>query len=80
MSDNNLKLKPEQELAINHENGNIMISASAGSGKTFVMIGRIVRLIKEKKTSVNNVLVLTFTESAASDMKRKLKEEKQLRR
>ncbi len=75
MSDNNLKLKPEQELAINHENGNIMISASAGSGKTFVMIGRIVRLIKEKKTSVRNVLVLTFTESAASDMKRKLKEE-----
>lgn len=66
-------LKPEQELAIEHGEGNILISASAGSGKTFVMIERLIRLIKQKKAKINEVLAVTFTESAALDMKEKLK-------
>ena len=39
------KLKAEQIAAIRHDNGNLLLSASAGSGKTFVMINRIIRLI-----------------------------------
>lgn len=66
------ELKPEQIKAINHDSGNVMVSASAGSGKTFVMISRLIRLITEKKTTVKEVLAMTFTESAAQDMKDKL--------
>ena len=67
------ELKKEQLDVINHEKGNILISASAGSGKTFVMIERLIRLIIEGKTSVKNVLCVTFTEAAAFEMKEKLK-------
>lgn len=66
------ELKAEQIQAINHDNGNVMVSASAGSGKTFVMISRLIRLITEKKATVKEVLAMTFTESAAQDMKDKL--------
>ncbi len=67
------KLKDEQLEVINHEKGNILISASAGSGKTFVMVERLIRLIVEKKTSVSNVLCVTYTEAAATEMKEKIK-------
>ena len=66
-------LKKEQEQAINHDSGNIIVSASAGSGKTFVMIERAIRLICENKTHVKEILAVTFTEAAASEMKEKLK-------
>jgi len=68
-----VELKKEQLVAINHDEGNLLVSASAGSGKTFVMISRLIRLIKEKKADVSEVLAMTFTESAAKDMKEKLK-------
>ncbi len=63
----------EQRQAIEHKNGNILISASAGSGKTHTMIERAVRLILEENVDVNQILAVTFTESAAFDMKEKLK-------
>ena len=69
------ELKKEQKTAIYHDDGNILVSASAGSGKTFVMIERLIRLIREQKTDVSGVLAVTFTESAAADMKEKLKRE-----
>jgi len=64
---------PEQEKAINHEKGSIMVSASAGSGKTRVMITRIARLIQEKKTTVDKIVAMTFTDAAALEMKERLK-------
>lgn len=66
-------LKPDQLQAINHNQGDVLVSASAGSGKTFVMIERAIRLIKEEKCTVNQLLAVTFTEAAASEMKEKLK-------
>ena len=67
------KLTTEQAMAVNHEHGNILISASAGSGKTHTMIERIKRLMLEKNVSVNEILCVTFTEKAAFEMKEKLK-------
>ena len=67
------KLKSEQEEIINFNDGNILVSASAGSGKTFVMIERVVRLIAEKKASISDFLIVTFTDAAAKDMKEKLR-------
>ena len=66
-------LKEEQKKAVYHETGDLLVSASAGSGKTFVMISRIIRLISEKKAGVKDVLCVTFTEASAADMKNKLK-------
>ena len=62
----------KQAKAINFENGNALISASAGSGKTFVMISRVVKLIIEGKADVNEILCVTFTSKAAAEMKQKL--------
>ena len=73
MAENKNTLKPEQLKAINCEGGNILVSASAGSGKTFVMIRRLIRLITEGKAKVDEILAATFTEAAAADMKDKLK-------
>lgn len=67
-----INLRPEQIAAIEHDQGNVVVSASAGSGKTFVMIKRIERLIRQKKARVTEILATTFTEASAADMKRKL--------
>lgn len=61
-----------QESVINEKEGEILVSASAGSGKTSVMIERLIRLI-EDGVSVDEVLCLTFTESAAQEIKDRLK-------
>ena len=63
----------DQEKAILFNEGNILISASAGSGKTHTMIERIKRLILSGNVDVDQILAVTFTEAAASEMKEKLK-------
>ena len=64
--------KEEQLEAITDQNHNLLVSASAGSGKTTVMIERIFRLITEKRVPITKFLVVTFTKNSASDMKKKL--------
>ena len=70
---------PEQQEAINIENTNVIVSAGAGSGKTAVLSERVLRKIKDG-TSINRLLILTFTKAAAKEMKerirKKLKDEK----
>lgn len=63
----------EQLEVIMHEQGDILVSASAGSGKTHTMIERLKRLIILGGVNVSEVLAVTFTEAAAADMKEKLK-------
>lgn len=62
----------EEQLAVLDARGKILVSASAGSGKTFVMINKIVNLIASG-VSVDEILALTFTNKAALNMKEKLK-------
>lgn len=68
-----MALTIDQQKVIDHESGNILVSASAGSGKTFTIIRRIINLIIKGKASVNQLLAVTFTEKAATEMKEKLK-------
>ncbi len=68
------KLKPEQQLAIEFEN-NALLPANAGSGKTFVMLQRVVFAITKKQAKVTDFLLITFTDNAASQMKSKLQKE-----
>ena len=71
----------EQMDAINKSGTNIIVSAGAGSGKTAVLSERVLRILKEG-THINELLVLTFTNAAASEMKerirKKIKEDESL--
>ena len=60
----------EQNAALDAQ-GRVIVSASAGSGKTTVMIEKIIRLI-QAGTSVSEILAVTFTKKAAAQMKEKL--------
>ena len=69
-----MKWTDSQLKAIEKRSGETVVSASAGSGKTSVMIERLVRLISEG-VGVDEVLCLTFTKAAAEGMREKLKTE-----
>lgn len=58
----------EQELAINTEDKNLLVAAAAGSGKTAVLVERIIRKILEGNVNVDEILALTFTRAAADEM------------
>lgn len=66
------KLTEEQELAATKEGCNIIVSAGAGSGKTTVLKERVLRKLK-KGVKVNNLIILTFTKNAASEMKERIR-------
>ena len=62
----------EQLQAINKRGANILVSAAAGSGKTSVLVERIITKVIEDKVDVDKILVVTFTSAAASEMKQRL--------
>ncbi len=64
----------EQQQAIEARGSNILVAAAAGSGKTAVLVERIIQRICDatNPVSVDRLLVLTFTEAAAGEMKRKI--------
>lgn len=63
-----------QNDAINARNSNILVSAAAGSGKTAVLVERVIKLITDKNADVNidELLVVTFTNAAAAEMKSRI--------
>ncbi len=63
----------EQQAALDAD-GRVIVSASAGSGKTTVMIEKIIRLIQAGELGVDELLAVTFTKKAAAQMKEKLAE------
>ncbi|MBQ4046318.1 MAG: UvrD-helicase domain-containing protein, partial [Lachnospiraceae bacterium] len=64
---------PAQEQAINLHNRNLLVSAAAGSGKTAVLVERIVQMITgENAVDVDHLLVLTFTRAAAGEMRERV--------
>ena len=66
------KWTSEQELAINESGKNIIVSAGAGSGKTAVLTERVIRKLKSG-VSIKNMLILTFTNNAAHEMKDRIR-------
>jgi ATP-dependent helicase/nuclease subunit A len=63
----------EQREIIAAEAPNLVVSASAGSGKTTTMIARIVQILAVGNSSIDELLVLTFTNESAKDMRKKLR-------
>ena len=69
---------PEQAEAITRRGQNLLVAAAAGSGKTAVLVERIKRLILEERCPIDRMLIVTFTNAAAAEMKEKI--EKAIRR
>lgn len=67
-------LTPDQQLAVDTRNSNILVNAAAGSGKTAVLVKRIIKMISDPKTDINadNLLVVTFTNAAAGEMRERI--------
>lgn len=68
-----VKYSREQLQAIETKDSNLLVSASAGSGKTTVLIERILHMIKTQNINIDELLVVTFTEQAASELKLRLR-------
>lgn len=62
----------EQQRVIDHKNGNLLVAAAAGSGKTAVLVERIIKIILSKKADIDKLLVVTFTNAAASEMRERI--------
>ena len=62
----------EQQKAIDTRGKNIIVSAGAGSGKTFVLKERVLKEV-QNETSVENLVILTFTKNAAMEMKQRIR-------
>ncbi|WP_270232302.1 helicase-exonuclease AddAB subunit AddA [Lactococcus formosensis] len=69
-----VKFTPEQEEAIHSQGHNILVSASAGSGKTFVMANRIVEKIKNG-IDIESLFISTFTKKAAAELRMRLEKD-----
>ena len=70
-------LNEQQQKAVESNEKNIVVAASAGTAKTTVLVERVLRKILNKNVDLNRMLILTFTEAAAENMKNRL--EKALR-
>lgn len=67
-----VRFTPDQQRAIDTIDKSILVSAAAGSGKTAVLVERIINIIVQGKADVDRMLVVTFTNAAASEMRLKL--------
>ena len=64
----------EQESAIYKKDNNILVAAAAGSGKTAVLVERIIQKILKYQIDIDKLLVVTFTNAAASEMRERVLE------
>lgn len=62
----------KQKEAIDKRNSNILVSASAGSGKTAVLVERVINRVIDDNVDINKLLIVTFTNASASELKERL--------
>ncbi len=62
----------EQQEAINSRGSNLLVSAAAGSGKTAVLVERIIQIILKDKIDIDRLLIVTFTNAAAGEMRERI--------
>ena len=67
-----VKWTNEQKQAIEEKGSNILVAAAAGSGKTAVLVERIINRILNDKIDIDKLLVVTFTNAAASEMRERI--------
>ncbi len=67
-----MKLNPEQKLAVDHSGQNILVFASAGAGKTTIMVQRLLKRIISDHLSLDEMVAMTFTNAASANLKNRL--------
>ena len=69
-----VQLTPSQKEAIESIDKSVLVTAGAGSGKTFVLVRRFVEILqKHPELSVHNLLAVTYTRKAANEMRTRIK-------
>ena len=69
-----MKWTDEQKAAIDIRNCKLLVAAGAGSGKTAVLVQRIINKIIEDKIDIDRMLIVTFTNAAASEMRERIRD------
>ena len=69
-----VKWTEDQLKAIEKKGSNILVAAAAGSGKTAVLVERLIRKVIDEKVDIDKLLVVTFTNAAASEMRERMLE------
>ena len=67
-----LRLNEAQQNAVSLTGSNILVSAAAGSGKTTVLVERVLKMIIEDQVDIDSLIIMTFTRAAAANMKEKI--------
>ena len=70
-----MKWTSDQQKVIDHKEGNLLVAAAAGSGKTAVLVQHVINRItdKEDPVSLNEMVIMTFTDAAAQEMRERIK-------
>ncbi len=63
----------QQERAINSRGNRLLVSAAAGSGKTAVLVERVLRYLSEQGGDIRRLMIMTYTTAAAEEMRQKIK-------
>ena len=74
MGEKKLNLTPEQEAAVGHRGGALLVSAAAGSGKTKVLVERLLSRIGEGD-DIDEFLVITYTRASAAELRERIYDE-----
>src|ERR1700722_9629587 len=68
-----MEFTAEQIVAIERRHGDLLLDASAGSGKTSVLVERFARAVREDGVEVGRILTITFTEKAAAELRERIR-------
>ncbi|MEG1363742.1 MAG: UvrD-helicase domain-containing protein, partial [Clostridia bacterium] len=66
------KFTEEQLEAINYVGSDILVSASAGSGKTAVLVNRVIKKVLEEHVDIDKLVIVTFTKASAKELKQRI--------
>ena len=66
------ELTPQQRAVVENRGGTLLVSAAAGSGKTKVLVDRVVDRIRQEGKNIHEFLIITFTNAAAAELRSKI--------
>lgn len=69
------KLTPQQLAVVENCGGDLLVSAAAGSGKTKVLVEKLMREICDNKRNITDFIIITYTQKAASELRMKIRSE-----
>ena len=67
-----VKLTKEQQKVVDTKDCNLLVAAAAGSGKTAVLVKRIIKKVMEDSQDIDRLLIVTFTNAAAGEMRERI--------